>query len=333
MLVIGVLGYLSWNKKSGVKKQVVVYVSHDQDLSEPILRDFEKETGITVRAVYDTEATKTTGLVNRLIAEKNNPQADVFWNNEVSRTIVLMNEGVLEPYVSPNSTDIPLEFKDENGFWTGFAARGRVLLYNTDLIKESEVPNSIEELILPKWKSKVVIANPLFGSTASHAAALFTVWGDDKAKKFFEDLKKNEVVIVEGNSVVKNMVASGEVPLGLTDTDDANDALINNKPVAWKFLDQKEDRVGTLIFPNTVMLIKNAPHPKNAKRLIDFLLSREVEAKLANSKAVQMPLRPDVERPENVTAVDSIKTMGVSWREISEKLEISQKFLQELFVR
>ena len=67
-------------------EQVVVYTSLDQIFSEPVLREFEKETGIKVRAVYDVEATKTTGLVNRLIAEKNNPQADVFWNSEVGRS-------------------------------------------------------------------------------------------------------------------------------------------------------------------------------------------------------------------------------------------------------
>ena len=90
-------------QKGGEEKTVVVYTSVDQVYSEPVFRDFEKETGIHVLPVYDVEATKTTGLVNRLIAEKARPQADVFWSGEFSQTIVLKNESVLAPYQSPSA--------------------------------------------------------------------------------------------------------------------------------------------------------------------------------------------------------------------------------------
>ena len=104
-------------------QEVVIYTSLDKVFSQPILEAFEKETGIDVLPVYDSEATKTTGLVNRLIAEKNNPRADVFWNSESGRTIVLKQKGVLAKYVSPSASDIPSQFKDPDGCWTGFAAR------------------------------------------------------------------------------------------------------------------------------------------------------------------------------------------------------------------
>src|SRR5687768_18213315 len=68
------------------RPEVVIYVSQDQVYAEPILREFSRRTGIRVRAVYDSEAVKTVGLVNRLLAEKSNPQCDVFWNNEALRT-------------------------------------------------------------------------------------------------------------------------------------------------------------------------------------------------------------------------------------------------------
>jgi hypothetical protein len=84
-------------------RSVVIYTSADQIYSEPILKEFEVQTGIKVLAVYDVEATKTTGLMNRLIAEKNRPLADVFWNSEFTQTILLKEEGVLAPYTSaPN---------------------------------------------------------------------------------------------------------------------------------------------------------------------------------------------------------------------------------------
>jgi len=117
------------------------------------------------------ETSKTTGLVNRLIAEKNRPRADVFWNSEVGRTLVLKDKGVLAPYRSPAAQDIPAQFKDREDYWTGFAARARVLIYNTELLEASEVPQSIFQLTQPQWKGKVALAYPLFGTTATHVAA------------------------------------------------------------------------------------------------------------------------------------------------------------------
>ena len=117
--------------KRPARQEVIVYTSLDKVFSQPIFEAFEKETGIKVKAVYDSEATKTTGLVNRLIAEKNNPKADIFWNSETGRTVVLMKKGVLAQYVSPCASDIPAGFKDPEGYWTGFAARCRILIYNT----------------------------------------------------------------------------------------------------------------------------------------------------------------------------------------------------------
>ncbi len=168
------------------QQEVVVYTSLDKVFSQPILEEFERKTGITVKSVYDSEATKTTGLVNRLIAEKANPRADVFWNSETGRTIVLKQKGVLAPYKSPSAVDIPATFKDRDGYWSGFGARCRILIYNTDLINEDNLPKSIFELTEPKWKGKVSLAYPLFGTTATHAAALYANLGEAKARKLKE---------------------------------------------------------------------------------------------------------------------------------------------------
>ena len=88
-------------EQPAAQQEVVVYTSLDKVFSQPILEGFERKTGIKVKAVYDSEATKTTGLVNRLIAEKDSPRADAFWNSETGRTIVLKQKGVLAPYKSP----------------------------------------------------------------------------------------------------------------------------------------------------------------------------------------------------------------------------------------
>ena len=310
--------------------EVVIYTALDQVFSEPLLKEFEEETGITVKAVYDVEATKTVGLVNRLIAEKNNPQCDVFWNNEIVRTIVLKNKDVLGPYISPSAKDIPSQFKDPDGYWR-FGARARILIVNTDLIEEGEDPESIFDLIKPEWEGKFCLAYPLFGTTATHAAALFVELGVDKAENYFQSLKDNGVVIVDGNSTSKDRVAAGELEVGFTDTDDANVALTQGKPVRMVFPDQ--DGIGTLLIPNTVCLIKNSPNPENGKRLIDYILSKGVESKLAYSGSLQIPLRPNVPKPPEVPTFGSFRTMEVNFEDVAGKLKESGEFLQDLFVR
>ena len=96
--------------RSASSETVVVYVSEDQVFSEPILKDFERETGIAVKSVFDTEEAKSTGVMNRLIAEKDNPQADVYWANEPVRAEVLKQRGISTAYVSPSSEGIPDQF-------------------------------------------------------------------------------------------------------------------------------------------------------------------------------------------------------------------------------
>jgi iron(III) transport system substrate-binding protein len=311
--------------------EVVVYTSVDQVFSEPILQAFEKRTGIKVKAVYDVEASKTTGLVNRLIAEKRYPRADVFWNSEVGRTLVLKQKGVLAPYQSPSALDIPPQFKDQDAYWVGFAARARVLIYNTTLLKAETVPSSIFELTKPEWKGKVALAYPLFGTTATHVAALYAVLGSEKTENYLRALQKNNVLIVDGNAVARDVVVHAEVPLAFTDTDDVNVALVAGHPVKMIFPDS--DGLGTLLIPNTVALIKGAPHPEAGKKLIDFLLSKEVESQLAFSDSMQIPVRADVKKPPHVPDYSAIRAMSVDYQDIADNMERAARFSRELFIR
>ena len=314
-----------------VTREVVIYTSVDQVFSEPILRDFEKETGIKIKAVYDVEASKTVGLVNRLLAEKEHPRCDVFWNSEVGRTIFLKQKGLFTPYASPSAKDIPPQFKDKDGYWTGFAARARVLVYNTNLLKESDLPKSIFDLTKVQWKGKVALGYPVFGTTATHMAALYATLGQEKTEKFLKELKANEVVIVNGNSVVRDMVVEGQLPIGFTDTDDVNVAIQAGKPVKMIYPDR--DGLGTLLIPNSVALINNAPHLEQGKKLIDYLLSREVESKLAFCESAQMPIREGVKTPPHVPSFSSIKAMKVDYYDVAENIEKSDRFCQSLFIR
>lgn len=332
LVLFGIFMLISLNPVyAATEKQVVVYTALDQVFSEPILKEFEDRYQIKVKAVYDIEAVKTTGLVNRLIAEQNNPHCDVFWNNEIMRTIALKRRNLLTPYVSPSSVDIPDQFKDQDGYWTGFAARARVLVVNTRLVKEQNYPNSIDDLITDNWHGKGAMANPLFGTTSTHTAALFASLGKEGAINYLSAIQSNKVKIVDGNSVVRDMTASGEVLFGITDTDDVNVGIVAGMPIAMIVPDQEGE--GTLVIPNTVALVNNAPHLKEGKLLIDFLLSREVEEKLAWSSSAQIPLRQGIQIPVGQLALEQIVALNVDYEEMADVMEESVEAVQTIFMR
>ena len=308
------------------KNHVVVYTSVDQVFSEPVLMAFENKTGIKVKAVYDTEEAKSTGVLNRLLSEKDNPRCDVFWSGDPMRADVLRQKDISEPYHAQNADGINSVFIEKNYNWIGFSYRARVLLINTELVKEDDVPESILNLTEEKYRGKVAIANPLFGTTSFHIAGLFVELGDEKATRFMNDLKRNDIVIATSNGDVKKKVSDGEVSMGLTDSDDGNEAVKEGLPVKMFFLDQSG--IGNLIVPNTVSLIRNSPNNENGKKMIEYLLSSESERMLAESCA-QMPLHKGIQLPANVPSLDDIKPMNVDYKAVAEKSEQIRDFLKQ----
>jgi len=317
--------YLLIQSCSPAANEVVLYVTVDQVYAEPVLRDFEKKTGIKVKEIFDTEETKSTGILNRLIAEKDNPKCDVFWSGDPMRTEVLKGENILAVYAPKNAKDIPVTFKDKDGYWVGFSARSRVLIYNKNLLTKETAPQSIFDLTKEEFRGKVAIANPLFGTTTFHVASLFEALGGSAAQTFMDSMKANDVKLLSSNGDVKRRVSKGEIACGLTDTDDAFGAILSGEPVDMIFLDQ--DSLGSLIMPNTVSLIANSPNSENAKKLIEYLLEKETESKLAHSCA-QIPLRAGVNTPEYVPTIETIRPMQIDYTITAKKLEAIQPFIK-----
>jgi iron(III) transport system substrate-binding protein len=300
------------NTDTGSKDRVVVYTSVDQVFSDPIF--------------LQCEETKSTGVLNRLIAEARHPQADVFWSGDPVRPFLLVSRKQVQPYRSKIADELPNAFKASDGTWTGFAARARVLLVNTQIVPKNAMPRSIHDLADPQWRGQTAIANPIFGTTTMHVAALFATWGDDKARNFLRSLKDNSIRIASSNGEVKRLVVSGEVAFGLTDTDDAYQAIESGAPVAVIYPDQ--DGMGTLFMPTTVVLIKAGPNPNGGQRLIDCLLSADVEKRMADS-AAHMPLRPGVKAPSKVRAASEIKAMEVDYANVGAVMERIQPWLRQ----
>jgi iron(III) transport system substrate-binding protein len=304
----------------GDKPVVVVYSSVDKEFAEPLARQFEKETGIEVQLVTDTEKAKSSGLLNRLLEEQQQPQCDVFLSEDPVRAAVLKKRGVSTPYQSPAAKGLLADYSDPDHHWTGMSARVRVLLVNRKhpLFKHEPFPTSVYDLVNPRYKGKVCIGNPLFGTTTLHCLAIFQHLGEDKARQFFEDMLKNEVHVLQSDGDVEDRIEKGDFAFGLTDNDDAMSAVRESrgKKMSMVFPDAKG--LGMLA-PDAPVLIKNGPNPENGKKFIDFMLRPETEIALGKM-ASQIPLRPELSPPAEYPypPLESLRGMKVDANDLAE---------------
>ena len=276
--------YLLWAPN---REALVVYCAHDSIYADSILREFERQTGISVAVRYDTEATKSLGLVELLLQEKAHPRCDVFWNNELLGTLQLADEGLLLPYRGSGYARIPSAFKDADGRWAGFAARLRLWIVNTNRLAATE--EAIQQASRGDL-DRMVIAKPLYGTTRTQYTILWKLWGRDKVPAWENDRRARHLREVDGNSTVKDLVSSGVCDLGWTDTDDFFEARDEGKPVAM--VPFRLESGATICIPNTVAVIRGTRHLAEAQKLVDFLLSEQCELALASSKSRQIPLGP-----------------------------------------
>jgi len=311
---------------------VVIYSAADREYAKPILDAFARRHAPTeVLPQFDVESTKTVGLVTRIESESERPRCDVFWNNEIMHTLRLEKAGLLQPIAWDFPSDWPASMQSANKHWVGIAARARVLIVNRDLLPTAEErPQSVAELADPKWKGRCGVALPLFGTTATHFAVLQQKLGAARAESLFRDIKNNAVVLA-GNKQVALAVSSGQLAFGLTDTDDALVELDAGLPIEIIYPDQQPQELGVLRIPNTVAVLRGAPHPVAAAQLANYLVSEDTEARLAMGPSGQFPIRPNHPQPSRAQSKEPVRWMDADFSAAAELWpELSLK-LQEIF--
>ena len=311
------------------EQEVVVYCALDKEFSDAILKDFEAETGIRVLPKFDQESNKTVGLANEILQQADKQRCDLFWNNEVLHTLRLKRNGALLSFDTDASKNFPPQFVSTDSDWFGFAARARVLLVNTNLLPDKAAwPTTVQDLVDPKWKNQCAMARPLLGTTATHAAVLYARLGEEQADQFFSQIVDN-VRIEGGNKQVAVNVSRGRYKFGITDTDDAIIEVEQGHSVAIVFPDQGPEQEGTLFIPNTLAITKG-PNNDNAKRLLEFLLTKEVEEKLAEGSSAQIPLHVGSSVKSRVEP-EEMKVMDVDFQKAADVWEKVKVRMTELF--
>jgi len=285
--------------------EVVLYTSVDDAYRDVLERDLEARTGLDIRVVGDTEATKTFGLITRLLDERERPRADVWWSSEPFGTMRLAEEGVLASVQSERAESAfeggwPANLRGEDATWYGFAQRARVIVYAPDRVQG--VPTTLRELTEPRFRGRVGVARPQFGTTRGHMGALLSAWGEEAFVAWLGAMRENGVRIYDGNAAVVRAVAQGEVDIGLTDTDDVYAGRRNGWDLGMVF-ETADDAAtaagarwpsfGSLVIPNTVSIVRGGPNPGSARELFDAILSEETERALAETDSRNSPVFPE----------------------------------------
>jgi iron(III) transport system substrate-binding protein len=336
-LVAAAAAYLLW-PRPGV--DVNLYCSVDTDQYMPIVQEFEKATGLKVGRTDETEASRSIGITKKLDEEKDHPVADVVWANEAMNTANLARRGLFAPFPEAIAKTFPAGTLDRSGTYVRFVGRGRILLVNTKLLPdEKDRPTRVEDLLDPRWGGEgrgVAMAYPVSGTTYTHAVALL-VRDEARGREFLTKVSQREgkgLKLYRGNGAVALDVADATkgIAFGLTDTDDARAAIERGAPCVVVYPDQGAGESGTLLIPNTLALVKGAPHPKEAERLLAFLAQPSTEERLASSPIANIPVRPDVKAPAHVKrAPADFRAMDVDWDRLGQERDAWRPLLERLF--
>lgn len=308
--------------------EVVVYTSVDEQFARQILGTFEARSGVRVQVVTDSEAGKTSGLVRRLARETDRPRCDVWWSSEIFGTIELARLGALEAYKSPAAADIPVGWKNPDGLWTGCAARARVLAFDPRRVNRADLPTSWRALGKSPLLGQLAFGNPQFGTTRGHFAACFALWGAADGGEFARALKQARGRMVDGNSLAVQEVVAGAALICMTDTDDVWVAQQRGQRVEMIYPDV-DAGAGPIWIPCSVALVRGGPHPSEARRLVDYLVSAEVELALLRGDSRNVPVRPSL---QPAVGFESPPPAPLPFERIADALAESSRVTRELFI-
>lgn len=311
------LGSLGAQHRVGAQEELTVY-SYDsiEWWMKEIVPIFEQKYGVKVNLVLIGDAGE---VLNRLILEKDNPQADVVIGIDNSYLAKAIDAGVLEPYQPANADVIPgwiIEKFDPTFHLTPYDYGYIAINYRKDMVQNP--PTSLEDLTKPEWKGKLIIEDPRTSSPGM-AFLLWTVavYGDDWLY-YWEKLKENDVQIVKGWSEAWGAFVEGEYPLVLS---------YAASPAATVYYENNTN-IGAVAFKEGNYLqiegagiVKGAKNRELAEKFIEFLISEEAQEKLPLNQWMY-PVNKNVELPEVFQyAAEVEKPVTVDSAEIEKNYE------------
>ncbi len=287
--------------------RVVVYVEAPRRIAGPVLKTFEEQTGIHVEATYRENLGDR--FLETLKSRAGQGTVDVFWGETPLSAYEIVEAGLAVPFRPAGARPVPGQYRDREFRWIGFAVNPRVIIYNSNTLKREEAPTETTDLVKPPWAGKGAMPRIAAGPAAFYAAALFTLWGPERARAFFESLRADGTRIVEDDSTVRRLVAAGGAEWGVIGLDQAICAKREAEPINILFPDRLG--IGAVVPPHLAMLLRGAPNGAAAKGLFGYLFATESAWLLGQNDCALLTLLPDIPRPDWVPAAGAFNIAQV----------------------
>jgi iron(III) transport system substrate-binding protein len=275
------------------------------------------------------KAGSNSELANALLEEQSNPQADVFITTELFTVQSLAQEGVFQPYKPVGADQLPVEFLGPDNLWTGLTRRARVIMYNTDLVSQEELPTSIFDLTDPKWKGQIAAAGSTNGSMQAQIAAMRQLIGENETEAWLNGLLDNEVTFFGGHTDVRKAVGAGEFKLGLVNHYYYHLQKAEGSNVGIIFPDQGEGQIGLITNATAAAVVNGAPHLAAAQAFLDFLVSPDGQ-KLFAEQNYEYPLVSDVALQSDVQPLDDFRLADVDVVKASQDFEATFDLMERV---
>ncbi|HEY2936698.1 MAG TPA: iron ABC transporter substrate-binding protein [Gaiellaceae bacterium] len=305
---------------------LTIYSGREEEIVKPLLEQFEQETGIEIEVRYGDSAE----LAATIAEEGDNSPADVFFAQDPGSLGSIEGEGLLAELPAEVLERVDPRFRDPDGHWVGTSGRVRVVAYNTDLLEESDLPDSILDFTDPRWKGKIGFP-PTNASFQAFVTAMRLSLGDDRTRDWLEGIKANDPKLYEKNLPTVEAVGRGEVEVGfvnhyylfLAKEEDPD------LPVANHYL--RAGDPGALVSVAGVAILEGSDDREAAERFVEFLLSEEGQRFYAEeAEEAEYPLIDGVKPKAGLPPLSELEGPDIQLDELGPELEKTLELLNEV---
>ncbi len=302
---------------------ITVYSGRGEDLIQPVLDAFEEETGITIDVRYGNSA----DMALQIDTEGDRSPADVYIGQSPGAVGFLDQQGLLAELPADTLSKVDGAYQASTGNWVGITGRVRVLVYNTDLVDPSELPDSVLDLTKPEFAGRVAVA-PSNGSFQDFVTGMRGSLGDDTTADWLAAMASNNTPNYPKNGPIVDAVTRGEVEMGLV-----------NHYYLLEFLEEDPSLpaanhifaagdIGSMLITSAAAVIGSSDNAGEAQQLIDFLLSADAQTLSANGEK-EYPLIAGVNAPEGLAPLADLASVTVDLNELADGLTGTQKLIED----
>jgi iron(III) transport system substrate-binding protein len=307
----------------GEPRELVVYSGRTQELIEPILNRFNEQSGVPIAVKYGT----TQELALLLAEEGERSPADVFISQAPGATGFLLDQGLLAPIPAEQLAAVPERFRGPEGEWVGITGRLRVLVYNADMVPESELPASVLDLTAPEYAGKVGVA-PTNASFQDFVTAMRQLLGEDAAREWLRAMAEAGNPTFANNNLIVEAVSRGEIPFGLVNHYYNERFLSENPSLPSRNYVFPEGDIGSALLETTASVLRTSDQSEQAAQLVGFLLSEEAQRYFAD-ETFEYPLVDGVEPATDLPDLERLQLPNVDLAALGEGYQETTQMITE----